>query len=104
MDLHAWKPLERGCRDEIVDTDADDRRIRVEPAKDRITDDAAHYVRAASGSRTNVQRITAPSRSSTPRQTKKGVYPMAATSAPMISEKTRTPPLPQVPAIPATVA
>ena len=58
MDLHARKPLERRGRDEIVVADADDGRIRVEAAKDRIANDAAHHARAASGSRTSVQRIT----------------------------------------------
>ncbi len=50
MDLHARKPLERGGGDVIVVADADDRRIGVEAAKDRITDDVAH-------ARTSVQRI-----------------------------------------------
>src|SRR4029077_8352023 len=104
VNLHARKPLERGGRDEIVGTDADDRRIGVEPAKDRITDHGRHHARTGLGSRTTVQRINAPIRSSTPRQMKKGVYPIAATSAPMSNEKTRTPPFPHVPAIPATVA
>src|SRR3954470_3780818 len=101
MDLHAREPLEGGRGDEIVGADADDGRIRVEAAEDRIANGAHHA--AASGSRASVQRINAPIRSSTPRQTKNGVSPTAATSAPMISENTSTPALPQVPAIPATV-
>src|SRR4029450_8409836 len=82
----------------------EDGRIRVEAAKDRISNDSPHDVGAPCGSRTSVQRIKAPIRSRTPRQTKNGVEPRAARSPPMINENTSTPPLPQVPAIPATVA
>src|SRR4026207_676409 len=104
MDLHARKPLECGGGDEIVLADAGEGRIRVEAAEDRMANGRGHDAGAACGSRTSVQRTSAPSRSSTPRQLKKGVSPTAAPSAPILSESTSPPPLPHVPAIPATVA
>ena len=38
VDLDAWKPFERGRRDVVIVADADDRRIRIEAAKNGIAD------------------------------------------------------------------
>src|SRR5690242_17550000 len=103
MNLHAGKPFERGGGYVVIVADAQDGRVRVEAGKNRIF--YRHNVApSASRSRTTVHRIIAPNRSSSPRQMKKGVYPTFATNPPISSEKISRPALPNVPAIPATVA
>ena len=49
MDLHAGKPLERRRRDVVVVADADDRRIGIEAAEDRIANRALVIRYAAGG-------------------------------------------------------
>src|SRR6185369_6624834 len=79
MNLDAGEPLECRRRNVVVVIDANDRRVRIETAKNRIEDRVLHHSYAAatmlSGrrSRTSVHRRAAPIRSSAARPMKNGV-------------------------------